>query len=299
VLGGGALPPFNGTEICINAGGTQIEFSGDTFLVDQLYSPGVPATATFVNNNAGLVIDELYRSERNAVPPGTGNGTMTYDIPVINGTYDIELHFAEIYYGVPGGTNNNPPHTNKRMFHVAIEGTQVLTDYDIVAEAGGSGIPIVETFTVNVTDGSATILFTNIPGKNRAKVSGICVKPHQELGGGPGLCSGSYEVTVTDANGCQAASAMTMTVVLSMSAMAVPVCILLLHVKMKMHVQLTSASMASARIHRYPAMTVKLVLKTLALTVRANSPRFPVAAEFLARTASRVLTVTFARMTSV
>jgi hypothetical protein len=69
-------PPFNGTRKCINSGGPQyIASTGDTFLIDQLYSPGSPGTVSYSNPTnppiAGTIDDALYSNERNVV--GTGD----------------------------------------------------------------------------------------------------------------------------------------------------------------------------------------------------------------------------------
>jgi len=190
-----ATPPFNGTSKCINAGGLQfVAGDGDIFLVDQNFSG---STSTYTNNTvadiAGTTDDLLFRTERNNV-----SGTMTYSIPVINGQYDVELFFAELFFGVTGG-NTAQPFIGKRVFNVAIEGNAVLTNYDINADVGPATATI-KTFQTTVADGFLTIQFTNVV--NRAKVNGICVKPHQTQGGSAGLCAGSYSVTVSDSKGC-------------------------------------------------------------------------------------------------
>jgi len=191
---GGTPPPFNGTSICINSGDGLFNASnGDVFAADQNYSG---STSTYTNNTvadiAGTLDDALFRTERNNI-----SGIMTYNIPVINGAYDVQLYFAEIFFGVAGG-NLAQPWTGKRVFNVAIEGAPVLTNYDINADVGPA-TATVKSFLVNVSDGALTIQFTNVV--NRAKISGICVKPHQPQGG-QGLCAGNYRVTVTDSKGC-------------------------------------------------------------------------------------------------
>src|SRR4029453_6688622 len=52
--------------------------------------------------------------------------TLTYNIPVVNGTYTVTLYFAEIYFNASG----------QRMFDVSIEGQTVLQTFDIWAVAG-------------------------------------------------------------------------------------------------------------------------------------------------------------------
>ena len=82
------------------------------------------------------------------------------------GSYTVRLHFAEIYWNGPG----------RRLFNVAINGTQVLTNFDIFAAAGGKDRAIVKPFNaVADAQGTITIASTTVP--NNAKVSGIEVLP--------------------------------------------------------------------------------------------------------------------------
>ncbi len=67
------------------------------------------------------------------------NGEITvYDL--LETEYTVRLHFAELTSGVE---------TDERVFDVLIDGEEVLSGYDIVAEAGGCFRGVVEEFTVN------------------------------------------------------------------------------------------------------------------------------------------------------
>jgi hypothetical protein len=58
------------------------------------------------------------------------------------------------------------------VFNVGINGTQVLTNFDIFATAGGKNIAIVEQFTTTAdSSGTITIQFTSVV--NNAKVDGF------------------------------------------------------------------------------------------------------------------------------
>ena len=83
------------------------------------------------------------------------------------------LHFAEIYWGAPGGGSGG---TGRRKFHVDIEAGRKLTDFDIFQQAGGAMRPVLRTFPVSVSDGTLSINF--IQGSNDfPKISAIEVVP--------------------------------------------------------------------------------------------------------------------------
>jgi hypothetical protein len=112
---------------------------------------------------ANTTDDALYQGER--------YGNFSYNFPVSNGDYTVELHFAEIYFGVPGGGSAGG--VGSRVFNVNIEGgAEELTNYDIVADVG-PGAAVVKSFPVTVNDGSLDIVFTTVT--NNAKVSAIAV----------------------------------------------------------------------------------------------------------------------------
>src|SRR5437773_11010971 len=90
--------------------------------------------------------------------------TLTYNIPVVNGTYTVTLYFAEIYFNAPG----------QRVFNVTIEEQTVLQNFDIWAVAGQFAA-VQRTFVVTVTDGVLNIVGT--ASVNNAKFSAIQVVP--------------------------------------------------------------------------------------------------------------------------
>ncbi len=98
----------------------------------------------------------VYQSER--------YGNSTYTIPnLTSGTqYKIRLHFAEIYW----------TSTGSRLFNVAINGTTVLSNFDIYAVAGARYKAVVREFTATAnSSGQISIVFTNVT--DNAKISGI------------------------------------------------------------------------------------------------------------------------------
>lgn len=100
----------------------------------------------------------------NAVP--AGQVAFKYIIPVVNGSYTVRLHFAEL----------NKNGAGLRIFDVNIEGgAKELVNFDIFAQAGGIRKAIFRDFPVSVTDGNVTIDF--IRQVENAKISAIEILP--------------------------------------------------------------------------------------------------------------------------
>jgi len=151
---------IDGIEVLANAainsgGGIAGPFSPDTD-----YSVG---SDTYANGNAidtsGAVNPApqgVYQSER--------SGNMAYVIPdLIPGlAYTVRLHFAEIYWNAVG----------QRVFDVAINGSTVLSRFDIIATTGSPNTAIVKEFPATAdNNGQITITYTS--DTDRAKSSGI------------------------------------------------------------------------------------------------------------------------------
>ena len=74
----------------------------------------------------------------------------SYSFSVPNGPYTVNLKFAEVSRFWGGG----------RVFNVAINGSPVLSNFDIYSQAGGL-TALDKSFAVSVTNGQLTIQFTN------------------------------------------------------------------------------------------------------------------------------------------
>jgi glucan endo-1,3-alpha-glucosidase len=91
--------------------------------------------------------------------------SFSYTIPGLTagGHYTVRLHFAELTWTAPG----------QRKFNVAINGTGVLSGFDIFAAAGARNKAVVEQFTaVANTAGQIVIAFTQA-GADNPEVNGI------------------------------------------------------------------------------------------------------------------------------
>jgi hypothetical protein len=143
------------TKYQINCGGSASSpYGADLYNSGgSTYSVTSTITTTGVTNPAPQAV---YQTER--------YGTMTYTLPnlTIGGSYKVRLHFAEIYQSATG----------KRVFNVAINGTTVLSNYDIYAETGARYKAVVKEYTATANaSGQIAIQFTNIT--DNAKISGI------------------------------------------------------------------------------------------------------------------------------
>jgi hypothetical protein len=78
-------------------------------------------------------------------------GSFGYRFDVPNGTYEVELRFAEIH----------PPfdEEGQRVFDVQIEGQTVLNNLDVVAEAPGQFRALIRRFTVELADEQLNVTF--------------------------------------------------------------------------------------------------------------------------------------------
>ena len=89
---------------------------------------------------------------------------MTYQFNVPNGNYSVTLKFAEI----------SLKRKNARLFNVAINGSSVINNLDLVAIAGAN-VPYDLTFPVAVTNGAISIVFTSVV--NNAVINAIQIVP--------------------------------------------------------------------------------------------------------------------------
>ena len=164
IEGAADKPKVSGIEVVpavsINAGGATV----GNFANDEFFSGGGTATTekhVSVSGVVGAAPEAVYQSER--------NGVFTYTIPnVIAGTpYAVRLHFAEFYWRSP----------RQRVFNVAINGTTVLSNFDIIAAAGAADRAIVEQFTATANDDDAIVISFTDGTADQPKVSGIEVLP--------------------------------------------------------------------------------------------------------------------------
>ncbi|WP_162564279.1 MULTISPECIES: PA14 domain-containing protein [Microbacterium] len=163
--------------IRINAGGPALTVGGVTWAADTYFTGGKSYTNNSITDVLGTTSDQLYRTERSAT---TSPGTFSYAIPLPQaGTYQVKLHFAEIYHGATGGGAGG---AGKRIFSVNMEGgASEITNLDLNAMVAPM-TAYVTTHTMTVTDGTLNIAFSSTV--DQPKISAIEILPF-ESGGGP------------------------------------------------------------------------------------------------------------------
>ncbi|MEO9870996.1 ThuA domain-containing protein [Ekhidna sp.] len=151
--------------IRINAGGPSISYGDSTFITDDFFAGnGKSYVNNSITNILGTSQDDIYKTERST---NANLQSFSYDIPVTNGEYSINLHFAEIYFGATGGGAGG---VGKRVFDVTVEGQPVLIDFDINAEVSPM-TALIETYSTIVTDEELNLTFSATV--NQPKVSAI------------------------------------------------------------------------------------------------------------------------------
>jgi N-acetylneuraminic acid mutarotase len=136
----GPDPSPGGTVLRVDAAGSGAftDAAGKVWRSDAFFTGGSANTGTFAV--AGTPDDALYSTRR--------TGVFSYSAAAEDGDYVLRLLFADHHTSA-----------NARRFNVDVEGARVLTNLDVVAEAG-SRTALVKTFNVRITDGALDLAFT-------------------------------------------------------------------------------------------------------------------------------------------
>src|SRR5207302_9099489 len=88
----------------------------------------------------------VYQTER------YGNFTYTFAGLTAGLTYKARLHFAETYWTSVG----------QRRFNVLINGTQILTNFDIIAAAGAANKATIQEFSATPASGQIVVQYSTV-----------------------------------------------------------------------------------------------------------------------------------------
>lgn len=136
---------------------------------NKLYSsankvPGPVANYSYDGTVAGDIVnttgndDALYQKDRYS---GT---SLSYSFDVENGPYVVKLYFADINPTINGTTN-------RRIFNISIEGTQLTaTPYSPVESSGAPHRAVVKMYDTVVSDGVLNVVVSLHPSSNNASV---------------------------------------------------------------------------------------------------------------------------------
>ncbi len=150
-----AVPSSPIRVLAINASGG----ADPPFVADTDYSGGNGAGTGAAIDTSGIANpapQSVYQTER--------WGNFTYTLPGLTpgAVYTLRLHFAELYYG-PG----------RRQFNVIVNGTQVLTNFDIAAVAGGANKAVIQSFSATANASGQIVVQFATGAADAAKVDGL------------------------------------------------------------------------------------------------------------------------------
>jgi len=134
------------TLVQINCGGPAVT----PFVGDEFFTGG-----STINHPNTIDLSGVTNPAPMAVYQTARIGSFSYTVPgfTAGSSHTIRLHFAETYWTAPG----------KRVFNVSINGTQVLSNFDIFATAGAKNKAVIEQFTENAnSSGQYVITFTHV-----------------------------------------------------------------------------------------------------------------------------------------
>ncbi len=138
-----------GSTVRINCGGSQYTGSTGIWQADTYYLSGYAASynpPSIANTNDPTLFLTVRASP-----------TFSYSIPAPNGTYTLNLYFAECTMTGPG----------QRLMNVNVNGTSWLTNFDIYATAGAANTAVVKSTPVTVSNGTLRLDFASqISGVN-------------------------------------------------------------------------------------------------------------------------------------
>jgi malectin (di-glucose binding ER protein) len=148
--------------IRVHCGGlAYTDSNGQTWQADTNYSGGSVYSTTV--QIGGTADQPLYQTGRQN---SSGSTPLLYSFPVANGSYNVNLLFAE--------TSSKMEYVGARVFNVKIQGTTAFSNLDVFAAAGARAA-LVKSTNVLVQNGTLSIEFDNVV--QAAKVDAIEILP--------------------------------------------------------------------------------------------------------------------------
>ncbi|KMT13256.1 hypothetical protein BVRB_4g085180 [Beta vulgaris subsp. vulgaris] len=167
-------------SLFINCGGGKMSFEGNEYEEDTF-----DGNANFLAGTSDPNVTGIYQTARLAPL-----SLKYYGLCMRRGSYTVKLHFAEIMFTDDQNFSSN----GRRIFDVAIQGNEVLKDFNIAEKAGGVGKGITMEFKDVYVNGSTLEIYLYWAGKGTTAVpkrsvygpliSGITVTPNFKVGSG-------------------------------------------------------------------------------------------------------------------
>jgi hypothetical protein len=173
------LPLLTPAVLRMHAGGS----ASDIWAAETGLSNSSNSSVVSTGSTIGTTLDPFPAPQ--AVYQTARSGVFTYTITSLTpgATYPVNFHFAEFQKTAAG----------QRQFNVTLNGTQVLSNFDIFAAAGGEFMAVERAFTTTASSsGTITIQFSN-GSQDMALVNGIEVLA--PLSTGTTLNTGVYTLT--------------------------------------------------------------------------------------------------------
>jgi len=150
----------------IVAGGpSTVDSSGNSWAADTRFLGGYAYPTTAVSTISGTADPGLYQTERYG--DLFNQNAFSYSFPVPAGLYQVTLKFTETDFAASG----------KRIFNVSINGSPVLSNFDIYADSGGAGKADDKVFSnISPVGGQIAVQFN--PGSaDSPKVNALAIVP--------------------------------------------------------------------------------------------------------------------------
>jgi hypothetical protein len=145
-----------GDEIRILAGSTRsyVDRAGKQWSPDVYCSGGSPVRTPIHN---------IWRTQDPTIFRTSRAGDFRYDIPLKSGIYEVHLYFAETTYGPE---NDNLGGEGSRLRKVTANGSPLLENFDVIADAGSARTADVKVFTdiAPASDGKLHLGFSSTKG---------------------------------------------------------------------------------------------------------------------------------------
>ena len=157
-----------GEEVHILAGSNHkyVDHAGKVWDPDAYFAGGSIVSSS---------VQHIWRTQDPIIYRNSRQGDFSYNIPLKPATYELRLHFAENFYGPenPGGGGEG-----SRTMTVSVNGKPVLSDFDVLADAGEGRTADVKVFPEFTPAADGQLHLTFASGKSgSAMVSAIEILP--------------------------------------------------------------------------------------------------------------------------